>query len=80
MTPEANIADISLQAFILHQNQRKIKIKPVPAPNIRIISNNCNAFVNTNASKALNSINTTVDILPTFTSFLSEAFLSIFCL
>ena len=28
--PEANIADISLQALILHQNQRSINIKPVP--------------------------------------------------
>ena len=33
--PETKIAEISLQAFILHQNHLRIKISPVPAPNIR---------------------------------------------
>ena len=40
INPETNIAEISLHALILHQNHLKIKIKPVPAPNIRITSNN----------------------------------------
>ena len=40
INPETNIAEISLQAFILHQNHLNIKISPVPAPNIKITSNN----------------------------------------
>ena len=36
-TPEHIIAAISLHALIRHQNHLKIKIEPVPAPNIKII-------------------------------------------
>ena len=32
ITPEETIAAISLQALIRHQNHRKMKIRPVPAP------------------------------------------------
>src|SRR5690606_17962135 len=78
--PETNMAEISLQALIRHQNQRRIKINPVPAPNIKIISNNCNALVSTKASKALQTIKVTVANLPTVTNCLSVAFLLIGCL
>ena len=44
ITPEATIAVISLQAFIRHQNHRRIKISPVPAPNTKSKLNNCIAF------------------------------------
>ena len=37
--PEANMADISLQELIRHQNHRSIKISPVPAPKVSKISN-----------------------------------------
>ena len=47
--PEAIIAVISLHALIRHQNHLKIKINPVPAPNINIKSNICFAFVNNKA-------------------------------
>ena len=47
--PEKNIAEISLHALILYQNHLKINIKPVPAPNIKIKLNNCNALVRNNA-------------------------------
>ena len=42
--PDTTMAVISLQALILHQNHRKIKISPVPAPKTRSKLNNCIAF------------------------------------
>jgi len=39
INPETNIAEISLQAFILHQIHHNIKIRPVPATNTKITSN-----------------------------------------
>ena len=80
MIPEANIAVISLHALIRHQNQRRIKINPVPAPNTNSTSNNCNAFWSSKANIALKTIKTTVEILPTVTSLFSDAFGFICCL
>src|SRR5690606_12623183 len=79
-TPDTNMADISLQALIRHQNQRRININPVPAPNIKIISNNCNALVSTKANKVLQTIKITVAVLPTATNCFSDASLLICCL
>ena len=42
--PEATMAVISLQALIRHQNQRRIKINPVPAPKTSNKLNSCIAF------------------------------------
>ena len=71
--PETKIAEISLQAFILHQNHLRIKISPVPAPNIRIKSNSCNAFVNSKAKAAENKNKITVAKRPTLTNCFSVA-------
>ena len=71
--PEAIIADISVHALIRHQNQRRIKISPVPAPNIKIISKSCKAFVNDKATRELTIIKITVVILPIFTKCFSVA-------
>ncbi len=78
--PEANMAVISLQELIRHQNQRKINMSPVPAPNTNNTSNNCKAFCKSKANNALNTISTTVDIRPTATNLFSEAFGLICCL
>lgn len=71
--PEKNMADISLHALIRHQNQRRIKISPVPAPNIIIISNIWVALVSNKATIAPRSMMIKVVILPTLTSLFSEA-------
>ena len=80
INPETNIAEISLHALILHQNHLKIKIKPVPAPNIKIIWNSSSALVNNKANKELKTNRETVESLPTLTNSFSEAFLLICCL
>ena len=78
--PETKIAEISLQAFILHQNHLRIKIRPVPAPNIKMKSNNCNALVNNKAKAAEAKNKITVDKRPTFTFCFSVAKGLICCL
>ena len=74
-TKEIAMAEISVYALILHQNQRRIKIKPVPAPI-------CNRILNASKAegkgpkpkKADITISPTVEILPTATNSLSDAF------
>ncbi len=74
------MADISLHAFILHQNHLKIKINPVPAPKTKSRLNNCIASCINKATIALIIINKTVDNRPTATNFFSDAFGFICCL
>ena len=72
ISPEKNIADISLHAFIRNQNHRKIKIKPVPAPNINIKLNSCNAFVKERAINEDITNKKIVKNLAYLTNFFSE--------
>ena len=74
------MAEISLQAFILHQNHLRIKISPVPAPNISIKSKSCRAFVSSNAKLADAKNKKTVAKRPTFTNCFSLAVGFICCL
>ena len=71
MSNELTIATISVYALILHQNQRNIKMSPVPAPIIKSRLNACPAFVSTNPNPPPRKIETNVNMRPTLTNFLA---------
>ena len=60
-------AVISLQAFTRHQNQRRIKTNPIPAPIEKMNSHAFEMLCIFIAVKAASTIKITVKILPTNT-------------